>query len=114
MKMTIQPLEDDLKVISLDGRLDIEGAQSIDDQFAFATTTKAARIVVDLAQVAFIASIGVRTLFNAARSQATRGGKVVLAQPTALVRKVLETSGADQLMPIFDTVDAARGALSEH
>jgi anti-anti-sigma factor len=111
MKMTIQPLDADMKIISLDGRLDIEGARAIDDQFAFATTTSAAKIVVDLASVVFIASIGIRTLFNAARAQGARGGRVVLAQPTEMVRRVLETAGVGQLMPIFDTVDAARKSL---
>jgi anti-sigma B factor antagonist len=109
--MTIQPLDGDLTVISLDGRLDIDGAASIEDQFAFATTTKAKRIIVDLNDVVFVASIGIRTLFNAARGQASRGGRIVLARPTEMVMKVLKTAGVDQLMPIFDTLDGARDAL---
>ena len=111
MKMTIQPLAGDLTVISLEGRLDIEGAQSIDDQFTFATTTKQKRIVVDLGQVGFMASIGIRTLLSSARGQAARGGRMVLASPTDMVRKVLVTAGVDQLMPIFETVELAQGAL---
>jgi len=111
VKMTIHPLAGDLTVISLEGRLDIEGAQSIDDQFTFATTTKQKRIVVDLAQVGFVASIGIRTLLSSARGQAARGGRMVLARPTDMVRKVLVTAGVDQLMPIFETVELAQGAL---
>ncbi|MBC7781895.1 MAG: STAS domain-containing protein [Proteobacteria bacterium] len=111
MKMTIHPMAGDLTVISLEGRLDIQGADAIDDQFAFATTTKPKRIVVDLSQVVFMASIGIRTLFTAARAQTARGGRIVLAAPTEMVNKVLLTAGVDQLMPIFDSVELACTAL---
>jgi anti-anti-sigma factor len=109
--MTIQPLADDLTLINLDGRLDIAGAEAIDDQFSFATATRPKRIIVDLAQVDFLASIGVRILFTAARAQSARGGRIALAQPSPMVHKVLTTAGVDQMIPIFDTVDAARSAL---
>lgn len=105
--MTIQPLADDSMLVGLEGRLDIEGAQSIADQFTFATATKAQRVVVDLSNVDFIASIGIRTLFSAARAQSQRGGRVVLAAPTDMVRKVLVTAGVDQVIPLFDSVESA-------
>jgi len=107
MKMTIQQLEGDSILVGLEGRFDIEGTQSIEDPFTFATTTKAQRVVVDLSGVDFIASIGIRTLFSAARAQSQRGGRIVLAAPSEMVRKVLVTAGVDQVIPLFDTVEAA-------
>jgi anti-sigma B factor antagonist len=102
--MTIQPLEGESILVGLEGRFDIEGAQSIEDQFTFTTATKARRVVVDLSGVDFMASIGIRTLFTAARAQSNRGGRVVLAAPTEMVRKVLVTAGVDQVIPLFDSV----------
>ena len=107
MKMTIQPLEGDSMMVGLEGRFDIEGAQSIEDQFTFTVATKARRVIVDLSGVEFMASIGIRTLFSAARAQSQRGGRVVLAAPTEMVRKVLVTAGVDQVIPLFDSVEDA-------
>lgn len=109
--MTIQQLEGDKTLIGLAGRLDIEGAQAIDDPFAYATTTRPRRIVVDLDQVSFIASIGVRTLLSAARAQSARGGRIVLARPSPMVLRVLQTAGVDQLMPVCGSIESATAAL---
>jgi anti-anti-sigma factor len=97
--------------ISLDGRLDIEGAQTIDQKFAFATSTKGLRLAVDLSAVSFLASIGLRTLLTAARAQAARGGKMVLVAPNEMVRKTLELANVESIVPIVDDWESARTSL---
>lgn len=99
--------------LTLEGRLDFAGTQAIEQSFAFATTVRAANIVVDLADVTFLASIGIRLLITSARGQANRGGKLVLAAPQPLVREVLEIAGIDQLIPIADDVEAAQALFVE-
>lgn len=111
MKMSIAELPDGIKKVELVGRLDIEGAQAIDQSFSIATTTRAEPIAVDLSGVSFIASIGVRTLLTAARALVLRGGKMVIFGPSPMVRQVLETIGVDQLVPLVADLDAARAAL---
>ena len=68
-------------------------------------------VVVNVAEVPFMSSIGIRTIIVAGRAQKQRGGKFVLAAPQPMVRKVLVTAGIDQLGPLYDTVDAACEAL---
>jgi anti-sigma B factor antagonist len=99
---------DGIVEVKLSGRLDLDGSQAIGDKFAFATTTRKANVVVDLSEVAFIASIGIRLLLTSARAQATRGGKLVLAAARPTVRKVLEAAGIDQLVGLTVDVAAAR------
>jgi len=111
MNLLQESLGGDLTRIALDGRLDLEGTQKISDQFSFRTTTAAGRFAVDLSQVTFIASIGIRMLLTAARAQAQRGGRMVLISPAGMSRKVLETAGVDALVPIVADLDAARSAL---
>ena len=111
MKMTVEHLEDKLTRISLDGRLDMEGTREIDQQFAFATSTQPLRLAIDLTSVSFVASIGLRTLLTAARAQAGRGGKMVLVAPSEMVRKVLETSGVDSIIPILGDWPSAQARL---
>jgi anti-anti-sigma factor len=99
--------------ISLNGRLDISGVQAIDQPFSFATTLRAERIIVDLAGVSFLSSIGIRLLLTSAKAQAQRGGKLVLASPQPLVRQVLEVAGIDQLVPLCATSQAALAVFAE-
>ncbi len=78
MKMNQEIIAGEITRVSLEGRLDIEGTDEVDQQFSYTTTTRAGRFAVDLSAVTFIASIGIRMLLTAARAQAQRGGKIVL------------------------------------
>jgi anti-sigma B factor antagonist len=98
--------------ISLEGRLDVDGTQKVEQAFAYRTTTRAGRFAVDLSGVTFLASIGIRMLVTAARAQSQRGGRMILVSPESMTRKVLETAGVDQLIAIVPDLDAARGALA--
>lgn len=111
MKMTIEQADGGYTRIRLDGRMDLEGTQAIDQQFAFVTSTQPLRLAVDLSSVSFVASIGLRTLLTAARAQAGRGGSMVLLGPNSMVRKVLETAGIDTIVPILNDWESARSRL---
>lgn len=112
MKMETEMLPGEVQRISLDGRLDIEGSQAIDLRFSTLATTKKAQIVVDLAGVSFLASIGIRLLITAARGQKGRGGLLVLASAQPAVTKVLQSAGIDQLIPVYPDVESARVAIA--
>ena len=111
MQLESLTLLDDIVQVRLSGRLDLEGTQSISDRFTFATTVRKAHIIVDLAEVSFLASVGIRLLLTSARAQASRGGKLVLAAPQTAVRKVLEAAGIDQLIGVVADVASARASL---
>jgi anti-sigma B factor antagonist len=111
MKMDSQQLEGGITLIRLDGRLDIEGAQTVDQPLTYATSTHAANIAVDLSAVTFLSSIGIRSLLSAARGQATRGGRLVLFGAQPMILRVLQTAGVDQLLTLCDDLDAARRTL---
>jgi len=111
MKMTQEELASEIVRIALDGRLDIEGTQKVEQQFAYSTTSRAGKFAVDLSGVTFLASIGIRMLLTAARAQTQRGGRMIFVSPDGMSRKVLETAGVDHLVPIVADLDAARSAL---
>lgn len=111
MQVDIERAENGITVVSLTGRLDLEGARELETTYTFETTSRRGLIVVNLEAVSFLASIGIRTLLSSARAQDQRGGKLVLAGPDPLVRKVIETAGVDQLIPLYPTVDLAEAAL---
>jgi len=99
MNLTVVDLENGITKITLSGRLDVEGALKIDSEFnAIAGEKK--KVLVDLSDVTFIASLGIRTLITGAKATASNGGKMVLLDPQLNVEKVLRTSRVDTVIPI--------------
>ena len=111
MKMELEDLSDGVTKIVLTGDLDAKGASEIDLQFQ-AVAASRRKLLVDLAQVGFLASIGIRTLMMAAKANAGKGGKMVLMNPGEMVQKVLATCGADNVLQIVRGQDSALAGLS--
>jgi len=59
MFLTVIELEDGIKKITLQGRMDIDGTQKIDMKFTAVTASESANVIVDLSGVEFISSIGI-------------------------------------------------------
>lgn len=110
MPISTEELAGDITRVILDGRLDIEGAAAVDLEMNVIAGTKKA-VLVDMRQVSFIGSMGLRALVTPARAIANRGGKIVLFGPNELVEKVLKTSGVDTLIPVHHEFQAAMAAL---
>lgn len=71
-------------------------------------------LVVDLSGARYLDSSGVRALFTAYRAFRIRKLRLSLSGATATVKKVLDIVDAAQLMPVFDTTEAALRDLAEH
>jgi len=99
MNLEVVELENGITKVTLSGRLDIEGALKIDAEFNRAVEGKK-KILVDLSDVPFIASLGIRTLITGAKATANSGGKMVLLNPQPNVERVLRTSRVDTVIPI--------------
>jgi anti-sigma B factor antagonist len=111
MELTVTRRDDSILLLSLVGRLDIAGTGEVESKFTFQTATQKAAVLVDLSEVTFIASIGMRLLLSNARAQSQRGGLMVLCNPQPLVKEALVTAGFEQLIPMYDDFDAACAAL---
>jgi anti-anti-sigma factor len=110
MAIATEELTGGITKVILDGRLDILGAEAVDMQMnAIAGSRKA--VLIDLQNVSFIGSVGVRALVIPARTLKNRGGKIVIFGPNEMVEKVLKTSGADNLIPMHHELQSALDAL---
>jgi anti-sigma B factor antagonist len=96
--------------IALNGRLDIGGASEIDLRFSALAGSRRS-VVVDLSQVTFLASMGMRLLLSGAKTVASKGGRMVLHAPIPMVEKVLATAGIDTVIPILRDRDGALSAV---
>ena len=111
MELATKTLDDGIMHVALSGRLDIAGTGAIENKFTFQTATKKTAVLVDMSEVTFIASIGMRLLLSNARAQEQRGGKIVLYNPQELVLDALQTAGFEQLISIHSDYDAAVSEL---
>ncbi len=110
MRMQTEQIGDRVTKATLVGKLDIAGAHEIDLPFNVLVGSKRA-IVVDLSEVTFIASMGLRTLVMGAKTVASKGGKMVLFGPSENVAKVLEDSGTTTLLAIHSDLAEAVAAV---
>lgn len=85
--------------VVLTGRLDISGAEVVALPLATLSGAKNS-LIIDMAGVSFISSIGLRHLVTAAKTVGRRGGRLVLLNPNAAVVEVIHTSGLTDLLPI--------------
>jgi anti-anti-sigma factor len=111
MKMAVEPVGPGVVKVILDGRLDVAGSGIIDLQFSVIAGSHRG-VVVDLAGVSFLASIGIRTLLLGAKAVQRRGGSFILLNPVEEVERVLEVMGMTDLMPVFHDADTALAAAA--
>jgi len=110
MEWNIADLENGLSKLSLAGRMDLQGSLSIDPVFAKIAEEKTL-VVVDMSNVSFLASLGLRTLVVSCKTLAGKGGNLVLLNPQPGVEKVLLTSGINTIIPVVSDMGAAEAIL---
>lgn len=113
MNLDAEMIDHGITKVSLDGRLDIPGNNEIESEFTALGHVKKAKILVDLSDLSFIASIGMRTFLRSATALTDRKGKMVLVNAQPLVKEALASAGIDTLIPMFDELDAAVASLLE-
>ena len=106
MELTMTDIGNEITKISLAGRLDIDGALKIDGPFMDIVKEKKF-VAVDLSQVSFLASLGMRTLVSGAKASWENGGKLVLLKPQENVEKVLRSAAIDTIIPIVRDMSEA-------
>jgi anti-anti-sigma factor len=111
LKLDVVELDNQITKVVLAGRMDIEGAQAIDLKFNVIAGSRK-KVIVDMSEVSFIASIGIRTLVMGAKAITNKNGKIVLLNPQPNVEKVLKTTGVDTIIPIATDIQAATALVA--
>lgn len=84
------------------GRLDGDNAGSHEQALlALVNDSEGAQqLTVDLSELDYISSAGLRVLLVAAKAAKRKGGTVVLSAPKASILEVLKISGFDKILPV--------------
>ena len=111
MELQFIKLDNDIRMIKLIGKLDIFGTGEIETKFTGYCSGDNVRVIVDLSEVSFLASIGIRLLMLTAKSVNKRGGKMVIVNPIPDVQHVLEVTGIPAIIPIYSYLESAETVL---
>jgi anti-anti-sigma factor len=107
----LQSTSDGILTLTPNGRLDAETT----DRFAALLDEVIARgdhrIVLDLAAIDYVSSVGLRALIVAAKRLTPLGGRLVLCGPQPRILKLLEISGFTAIFTVTGTRDEAAGRL---
>jgi anti-anti-sigma factor len=114
MSISYEDVASDLRRIVISGRLDMPGTDSVAAQLAELTAAPKKAVIVDLSQLKFLASIGIRALISSAKDVQKRGGRMALVvNKASTVMMSLEATGVDELIPVFGSgADAEKAVLA--
>ena len=111
MKLQVSDLEGGIRLISLHGKLDSNGVYAVEMDFTHHCSGTHRRILVDLADVSYISSIGIPMLVNTAKAVQNHGGKMALLSPQKNVMDVLEMVGVSRIIRVFYDLRSAKSFL---
>ena len=93
--------------MSLNGRLNSGSSEEVMQRLGTVLDAGATKVVIDLSQLEYVSSVGLRVLIDAAKRVSRANGKLALCSLDANVREVFELAGFARLVPIFASHDEA-------
>jgi anti-anti-sigma factor len=89
------------------GRLELTNAEACKEILLRAVAAAERAVILDLAQLEYISSAGLRSLMIAIKTAKSRSVGVGIAAMQPVVREIFKISRFDLVFPCFDTVAAA-------
>jgi len=107
----IQAEKDNFIILELEGRLDTNTASALEEKLMGLINNDENKIIIDLAQLDFISSSGLRVLLMAGKKIKTVNGKLGLCALQDHVKEVFDVAGFTMLFAIFLSQDEAVKSL---
>lgn len=99
-------------VVKASGRIDAATAPQLQHALDALTEAGKYRLVLDMSEVDFISSVGLRVLIDTRKTcRRYNRGDLVLAEPSANVVRTLELAGFYSLFDVYDTPIEAVGNM---
>ena len=99
MEMEIAVVEN-LTHVKLRGRLDTHGVDQIETKFTASLVPGGRNAVVDLSELTFVASMGLRMFIGVKKALARHGAKMILVAPQPQVSEVFAAASLGTIIPI--------------
>jgi anti-sigma B factor antagonist len=100
--------EADEVVVALEGEMDLANADAFGRALTAVLEAQPSRVTVDLANLSFLDSTGIRCLVIASREASAMGSQLMVRRARGSVLRVLEITGTDALL-----LDRSDGLLAD-
>jgi anti-sigma B factor antagonist len=110
MEITTQDFKR-VAVMSVTGRVDSATAPELESQLRALVDGGKTHIVLDLKNVEYMSSAGLRAMVSTLKSVKRVNGDLRLANPSARVEEVLHLAGLTSIFTMFPTQEAAVGSF---
>jgi anti-sigma B factor antagonist len=107
-----EPLAGELVVLTLFGDLDLSGAPELRDRLADVADRRPRALVIDLAGVEFVDSMGLGVLLGAVKRARADGTELRLCAPRQDVRRLFELTLLDRVFTIDGSLADALAAVA--
>jgi len=97
-------------LITVSGRVDSSTAPELEETLEDRMGEGRHNLVLDMSDVNYLSSAGLRTLVSALRACKKKGGDVRIAHPSERVAEVMALAGLDSLFTMYDDVTIAVGS----
>ncbi|MGN6223843.1 STAS domain-containing protein [Pseudoxanthomonas sp.] len=111
LEITLLPPGQGSQRVTVAGRLDTHTYEDLDEALAPLMTPQLHSLVLDLSQLEYISSAGIRSIFKARKTLAAHGGKVLVVNPQPQIQKVFDVVKAVPLNDIFGSTAEADAYL---
>ena len=96
------------RIVRISGEIDLSNAWSVARVIRDAVSNVLPRVVVDLSELRYLDSAGIRVFFELARRQASQDQRLVIVLPPAsAIRRSVEVSALPSEVTITETVHKA-------
>lgn len=98
-------------LLTIGGRVDSNTAQTLGQHLNEQIEKGRMNLVIDLEQVEYMSSAGLRELVGALKRTKSAGGDLRLSTPSERVLEVLKLAGLDSVFTVFDDTVSAVGSF---
>lgn len=107
----IESKENGITILAIDGNLDAEGTQVMEDKVVALLEGGESCLLFDFSNLDYINSSGLRVLVLAYQRLKKASGKVAICGIKDYIQEVFEVSGYDKIFPLFTTKSDALSGM---
>ena len=97
----------DVVTLGLSGKLDTTSAKPFEEKILGRIESGERRIIIDLAQLDYVSSAGLRVFLLANKRLSSANGKILLCSLQGSVREVFDIAGFSSIFSIYDSHEDA-------
>lgn len=99
-------------ILKAEGKLDSTSSPELDKRISSLIENGAKQIALDLADLDYVSSAGLRIFLSAAKRLKQAQGKLALANLSVQVQQIFDIAGFESILPVFKTVKEAVDACA--